>query len=147
MPAIEKREELQEVFRCGVDLTFRQTAQAAHQLQVLHGAHGGIHERLFGYVPHPGLEPDHVVPNILSIKENPARAGLDEPREHLDGRGLARAVRAEVSGDVARSDRKADVVNNRDAAVVLCEFDNLDHFIEILEYIFGVAKLFILESR
>ena len=49
----------------------------------------------------------------------PAAARADQAQQQPDGRGLARAVRAEVADHLARRDLEVEVIESGDAAVAL----------------------------
>jgi len=99
--------------------------QPAHRLgaerDVLgHGEDRHQHEVL---VHHADLGPDRVPGRVdrdrLVVEQDLALVGLDQPVEHVHQRGLARAVLAEQSADLAGLDDQVDVVVGDEAAEAL----------------------------
>jgi hypothetical protein len=75
--------------------------------------------RLFGNVAEPPFELDGIFLDVHAVKENLTLGSLDQAGEHFDSGALSGAVGSEVAENLARSDRKTYVVDNRNAAVAL----------------------------
>ena len=82
----------------------RDAAQAADELQVLAPGKVRVQMRLLGDVADAPLKAREVVVNGLAVVKDLAVGGLDQARQHLDGRALARAVRPQVAEDLPRAD-------------------------------------------
>ena len=68
---------------------------------------------------HQGADPgEHRVPGAHRLAEDRSGAGrrVDEPEQHADRRGLARAVGTEEAEYLARPDREGEVVHGDEAA-------------------------------
>ena len=61
-----------------------------------------------------------------AVKQDPAAVRSEDPLQQLDGRGLARPVRAEQAETAAGGNGKAEPVHRLDAGEVLDEIDDLD---------------------
>ena len=100
---------------------------AREELQVLTDEHVvvGAHE-----VRHVADDrPDQVVlvADGLAVDAGLAPAGLEQRRENLDRRGLARAVGADEAEALALLDGEVQVVQRHEVAVLPGEVDRLDH--------------------
>ena len=85
-----------------------------------HGEHGHEHEVLVHHAdPGSSASPGPVNRHRLAVDEDLALVRLYEPVEHVHQGGLAGAVLAEQTVDLARRDREVDVVVGNQAAKAL----------------------------
>ncbi len=68
-----------------------------------------------------------IAADVLPMEIDAARRGLEEPDDHLDGRTLPCAVRAEVAENFARFDRETDVIYSRYSGVEFRELTDFQH--------------------
>ena len=87
---------------------------------VLH-AHLAEHRCLLGQIADANLRSfvHRQVGDVLFVEKHLARIGLDETDHHIERRGLARAVGAEQTHDLALFDFNVDIVDDRTLAVFL----------------------------
>src|ERR1700749_1017922 len=83
--------------------------------------------RFLGHVTHALLPRDRIALDPLPLKQNVPGRYLNQPRDHLHRRGLARAVRAEISRDLARASGEAHIRNRRNLEETLRNVAKLEH--------------------
>ena len=63
-----------------------------------------------GHVGEPAVQRDRVVPRVAAEQRDRARVGAEQPEQHADRRGLARAVRPEEAVHLAGLDDEVEPV-------------------------------------
>jgi hypothetical protein len=123
IPAIEPVHHLLHPFG---DLPGRQPEQVRVQHQVLTHRQFAVEREGLGHVPHPAAGVD--VARVDRITEQPglAFARRQQSREHLHGRRLAAAVRADEAEDFTAVDAEADVIHRSELAEAHREVAGLD---------------------
>ena len=105
----------------------RDVVEHGVELQVLIGrepvVERGVLEDHADRLPHAGRLGGDVVAGQLG----PAAGRPEQGREHVDGRALAGAVRAEEAEDLALVDLEIDGIDGPEGAEVLAEFRHHDH--------------------
>src|SRR5262249_50456224 len=104
-----------------------EAVDAGEEVEVLAGAEVAVERELLGHVAEPGAG--------RPAGPGEGRAGdprgtlrwLQQAAEHLERRGLPRAVGAEQAEDLAATDTEADVVGGRERAEPLRQVAGLDH--------------------
>ena len=74
-----------------------------------------------------GLGRLRLLRQVVAVDRDPARGGLEQARDHADGGGLARAVRAQEAVDLARGDVEAHAVHGGEGSVLLDQRLDRDH--------------------
>jgi len=80
--------------------------------------------RYIADTPPKGL---HVVPDVSSVQFDAARCCFDQADRYLYRCAFARSVRPRIAEDLASPNGKANILNNRYAAIALCESADLKH--------------------
>src|SRR5690242_15623351 len=83
--------------------------------------------RLFGHVADAALVGLEVAVDLLAVKLDVTRSGLEQTDQHLHRGAFSRAVGAEIAENFAGLDDEADAVHRGYAGVQLGEVTDFEH--------------------
>src|SRR5262245_21864730 len=86
-----------------------------------------VEVRLFGHVSDTTLPGEGVGVHRSAFEQDVAGRRLEQSRNHLDGRGLARPGRPEVARDFTRARGEADVVDGETGTEALGDVPEFQH--------------------
>ena len=94
--------------------------QARHRADVVGDVHVGKEPNVLNDVTHPQPERDGVdMGHVLVVVKDPAAGGLDQPVDHLQGRGLATSGRTDQHGQLAGWELDRELADGRLTARVV----------------------------
>jgi hypothetical protein len=108
-----------------VDLDARHLSHLQAERHVLR--HREMREQGIALEHHAGIAlPRRQLRDVGAAQHHPAGGGLDEARDHAQGRGLAAARGAQQHHELAVGDRQRDVAHGVEIAVALHEVPDLE---------------------
>ncbi len=99
----------------------------AEETQILNDGQIVIETEALGHVADPVLQGLGVLRDVDAEDARASGGGSEETAQHADGRGLARAVRAEKAEHLALPHGERQVVHGRERAEPLDQMIDLDH--------------------
>ncbi len=93
----------------------RKAAELRDHRQVFCAGEMSVEVRLLRDVPHAMFVSDQILLDALALKEDLSRRHADKAGDQLHGGGLARAIWAEVAGDLTGPGGEAHIVNGGNA--------------------------------
>ena len=101
--------------------------QVKDEIEIALDGHVQIQRRDLREIADVGLGLDGILENVHAVDERLSGRRGNVAGEHVHGRGLAGAVRAEKSEDLPVLHGKADVVHGFFVTVMLCQISDFDH--------------------
>ena len=102
-------------------------AQPADQLEILAPGEERIDVRFLGHVSKTSAKRNHVARDVVAVEEHDAVGRVEEAGDHLDGRRLARSVRAQVADDLAGTHDEAHLVDGGNPVESLGQLADFEH--------------------
>jgi hypothetical protein len=106
---------------------FAETAKSPHEHQILGRCQVGVEMWLLWNVSDAALVPDGIVRHEPPVEPQRAGAWVDEADDRVDGRALARTVRAQITQDLATTYLEIDAVEREKCTVSLCQSTCFQH--------------------
>jgi hypothetical protein len=116
LPLIVQAEQLEQLAAALLDERRLEVVQQAREAQILCDRQRAIECRILEHEPDGGPYGDWLGADVIAGDRGAARAGTDQRGQHVNGGGLARAVRTEQAEESAGRDFELEGVYREDVA-------------------------------